>query len=121
MYKSVLSPEELNALLSAEQALELAADSERSAGQASPLHAEKDMERIQQLESAMQQLLDRVDQLEVQLREYQSSVAGAAASQEQADQPSSLANGPNTEVIESPITLSRVEKYKQIPKKKLFG
>jgi chaperonin cofactor prefoldin len=82
--------------------------------------SEEYIQRIQQLESNMQQLLNRVDELEAQLREFNSLGLTAAALNEKAEEEAAAAQEHMVEDPSAPITISRAEKHKLIPKKKSF-
>src|SRR5690606_9894965 len=102
MYKSLLSPEELNELLSAEQVSELAAASEQQGESLNvlPPSQQEYLKRIQQLELQMQQLLNRVSLLESQLKEYSSAGADIASSR-QHEEEWSLASNTRSSLNES--------------------
>lgn len=122
MYKSLLSAEELNALLSPEQVSELAA-ADRQTGELPAHSIEVYHTRIQQLELNIYNLLQRVELLESQLSSLGGGLpetAAAAAVEERAnlaaEQAQPVQVTPKQE-SDAPIVLSRVETYRQKPKK----
>lgn len=147
MYKSLLSSEELNALLSAEQVSELTAVDHQS-GEPHSHSSEAYLQRIQQLEHDISQLVRRVELLESQLQSSwvdmqpitsRSEVAAAAVrageGQVRPEQDSEAViythSTPDSQATAmtavtavtpeaAPILLSRVETYRQKPKRSLF-
>ncbi|MFK7696967.1 hypothetical protein [Paenibacillus sp. HJGM_3] len=117
LYKSLLSTEELNELLSPEQVSELAAADR----QPRELHApasEEAQKRIRQLELDILNLLQRVE-----LLEYRLSVLAGQTEAEPAALQETAASGEPVQAASEPATpliLSRVEKYKQQKPKKSF-
>ncbi|WP_127585485.1 hypothetical protein [Paenibacillus koleovorans] len=123
MYKSLLSPDELNELLSPEQVTELTM-ADRPAGEsASLIHTDDDKQRIRHLEAEVQKLHERLAQLEEQM----TSMLAAQQAQSEVQTPdlhvlAELAVGEAAE----PQVLSRVERHKQQqqqgkPKRSFFG
>lgn len=118
LYKSLLSTEELNELLSPEQVSELTAADR----QPRELHApasEEAQKRIRQLELDIVNLLQRVELLEYRL----SAMGGQTDADPAALHEAAASAEPVMASAEPapPLILSRVEKYKQQkPKKSLF-
>jgi hypothetical protein len=127
LYKSLLSPEELNALLTSEQVSELTT-ADRQTGEQPAHSTEGDLIRIQQLELDIRQLMKRVELLESKLLDQgqlpiDPSVHAVTAAAESSSQGSSVQEvaAAASDATLPPVILSRVEKYKlQKPKKSLF-